>query len=242
MPERRSHERPGAPDRRSFPRPPLWLNLALLLLGVAGVVFARYHRERVETRFAHVLAQQAVTPADVKKMKEELADLDLSRTELQRELEARMKFVGSLKSENFYLSIDTRERKLRFYYGDTVLRDADVTVGEARTIEAPDGRSWTFLPLKGAFNVEAKIVGHDWRVPEWLYVMNGQPLPAGRPVIPNGLGRYVILLPNGYAIHSPPSDESPLKGPKPGSYMVSEDDLRAIWPRIHKDKTQVFVY
>jgi hypothetical protein len=242
MPERRSLDRPGAPDRRSFPRPPLWVNLLILLLGVGGVVFARYHRERVSTRFEHVLAQEARTPADVKKMKEELAELNLSQAALQRELEGRMKFMDSLKSENFYLSIDTRTRKLRFYYGDTVLREDDVQIGESKTITAKDGKSWTFLPLKGAFPVQAKVVGMNWTVPEWVYAMSNQPVPASRPVIPNGLGKYVIVLRDGYLIHTQPAQDSPLQGPKPGSFLVSEEMLSAIWPRIHKGKTQVYIY
>ena len=241
MPERRHHGRPGAPDRRSFPRPPLWLNLALLILGVAGVLFAKHHRERVSSRFAHVIAEEARTPADVRKLKEDVAAMDLSREQLRKELEGRMKFVSSLKSEEFYLSVDTKARKLRFYYGDTVLREADLAVGEARTITTP-GKQWTFVPLKGAFPVEAKIVNHGWRVPEWVYAMNDQPVPAERPVVPNGLGKYVIFLPNGYAIHTPPSADSPLQGAKPGSYMVSEDVMAAIWPRIHKGKTHVYIY
>ena len=241
MPERRATERPGAPDRRSFPRPPLWLNLTLLILGIAGVLFARYHRESVSDEFAEVIATQQRTPNDVRKMKEELAELDLSREQLEQELESRMKLMSGLKSEDFYLTVDTRNKKLRFYYGDSVLREADVTIGDTRTIEAGD-KKWTFIPLKGAFAVDAKLVGHDWRVPEWLYAMKNEPVPAERPVIDGGLGKYVILLPNGYAIHSPPPESSPLQGAKPGSYMVSEDVLRAIWPRIHKDKTQVYIY
>ena len=240
MPERRQHGRSGAPERRSFPRPPLWLNLVLLLLGIGGVLYARHHREQVSTRFSRVIAEEARTPADVRKVKEELAEMDLSREQLRKELEGRAKFVSSLKSEDFYLSIDTKQRKLRFYYGDTVLREADIVAGEATTIKGDD-KQWTFIPLKGAFPVEAKIVGHAWRVPEWMYVQKGEPVPAGRPVIQDGLGKYVIFLPNGYAIHSPPSADSPLQGPKPGSYMVSEDVLRAVWPRIHK-KTQVFIF
>jgi len=240
MPERRHHDRPGAPDRRSFPRPPLWLNLLLLLLGIGGVLYARHHREQISTRFARVIAEEARTPADVRKVKEELAEMDLNREQLRKELEGRAKFMASLKSENFYLSIDTKQRKLRFYYGDTVLREADVVIGESRTIQG-NNKQWTFIPLKGAFPVEAKIVGHDWRVPEWVYVARNEPVPAQRPVIENGLGTYVIFLPNGYAIHTQPSADSPLQGPKPGSYMVSEDVLRAIWPRIHKG-TQVYIF
>ena len=205
-------------------------------------MFARFHRERVETRFADVLKQQERTPEDIAKMKEELAAMDLTRQELAAELEGRMKFVESLKSENFYIAVDTEAKKLRFYYGDTVLREGDVVVGEQTTIEGPEGKSWTFIPLKGSFPVEGKVVDHPWKVPEWLYVMNKQPVPANRPTIPRGLGRYVIFLPNGYVIHSKPAEESPLDGAKPGSFMASEDDLRAIWPRINVGKTQVYFF
>lgn len=241
MSDRRHQDRHDRSDRRSFPRPPLWLNLLLLLLGIAGMVFARYHRERVSSEFADVITRQQRTPADVTKIKEELAEMDLNRDALERELEGRMKFVGSLKSENFYLSIDTKARKLRFHYGDTVLRESDVTIGEAKTLSA-NGKSWTFVPLKGGFPIEAKLVDHAWRIPEWIYAMNGQPVPAERPAVPGGLGKYVLFLPNGYAIHTQPAAESPLPGAKPGSYMVPEDALRAIWPRIVTGKTQVYIF
>jgi hypothetical protein len=242
MPERRKEKRPDAPDRRRIPRPPLWLNLLILALGLAGLAFARFHRDRVETRYADVLTQQERTPNDVRKIKEDLAEMDLSRQDLQRELEGRMKFVQSLKSEDFYLAVDTQAKKLRFYYGDKVLREGDITVGEQKTVEGPAGKSWTFVPLKGSFPVESKVVGHDWKVPEWVYIMNGQPVPKSAPVIEDGLGKYVLFLPNGYVIHTPPAGNSPLKGPKPGSFMASEEDMRAIWPRIHKDKTQVYIF
>lgn len=241
MSDRRNEERPAASDRRSFPRPPLWLNLLLLLLGIAGIFYSRSHREHVSSEFADVITREQSTPADVSKIKQELAEMDLSRESLQHELEGRMKFVGSLKSENFYLSVDTKAHKLRFYYGDTVLREADVTIGDSKTLAA-NGKTWTFIPLKGAFPIEAKLVDHAWPVPEWVYAMNGQPVPPARPVIPGGLGRYVLFLPNGYAIHTQPAADSPLQGAKPGSYMVSEDVLRAIWPRIIAGKTQVYIF
>src|SRR5262245_49259972 len=104
MPERRNEDRPGAPERRSFPRPPLWLNLLLPLLGIGGVLYARHHRAQVSKEFAAVIAEEARTPADVRKVKEELSEMDLTRDQLKKELEGRSKFVTSLKSEDFYLS------------------------------------------------------------------------------------------------------------------------------------------
>ena len=242
MPERRKEKRPDAPDRRSFPRPPLWLNLLLLLLGVAGVLFARFHRERVSERYSHVLMQEQRTPADIQKMKEELAQAELDREALSKELDGRMKFMQSLKSEDFYLSVDTKAKKLRFYYGPAVIREADIVIGEQATVKTPDGKTWSFVPVRGSFPVEAKVVDYAWRVPQWVYALNKVPVPDSPPTIERGLGKYVLFLGDGYVLHTPPSENSPLKGAKPGSIMVPEADLQAIWPRIHKDKTQVYIF
>jgi len=208
------------------------LNLLLVALAIGAFAFARYDKHRVSARFARVLAEKARTPADAARMKEELAKLDLTRHELQRELEGRMRLVAGLKSEEFYLSIDTRAQRCRFYYGDAVLREDVVVIGDLRTINA-NGRSWTFIPLKGAFPIEAKAIGYNWRVPEWL--------DPARPAVPSGLGKYVLVLPNGYVIHTPPPPTSPLHGAKPGSYMVPEEMLAAIWPRIQKGMP-VYIY
>lgn len=198
---------------------------------------------RVETEFSDVIKQQQRTPTNVKQMKEELAAMDLSRDALQKELQARMKFMASLKSEDFYLSVDTTAKKLRFYYGDSVLREADVVIGDPATVAMPDGNTFTFVPVKGAFPIQGKAVDHTWQIPEWVYVMNKQPVPATRPSIEGGLGKYVIFLPNGYVIHSRPVDDSPLKGAKPGSVMVPDDTvLQAIWPRLTAGKTPVYIY
>jgi hypothetical protein len=52
----------------------------------------------------------------------------------------------------------------------------------------------------------------------------------------------VLYLPNGYAIHTQPAPDSPLQGAKPGSYMVSEDFMAAVWPRINTGSTQVYIF
>lgn len=174
-------------------------------------------------------------------VREQLAAMDLSEEELRSELEARAKMVESLENDEFYISIDTEQRKFRLQYGSDIVREADLVIGEPATFRARDGAQWTFAPLRGAFEVTGKETGLAWRVPIWVYLMNGKPPPPARPVIRNGIGTYVILLPNSYIIHSPPSASSPLKGAKPASFMVPESDLRAIWPRVRRG-TKVFVF
>ena len=241
MPERRHEQRAEAGDRRSFPRPPLWLNLLLLVVAIAGIAYARYDRQRVSNRFQTVLTQEQRTPSDVRKIKDQLAGMNLTEAQLQKELSGRAQFLQSLQSQDFFISVDTQEKKLRFYYGNTVLREAPLTVGENADITGPDGRRWTFVPVKGSFKIESKVVDYPWQVPEWVYAMNKEPVPASRPTIEDGLGKYVIVIGNGYVIHSQPDEKSPLKGAKPGSFMVPDDDLRAIWPRIHIG-TPVYIF
>lgn len=241
--DRRSETRPESPDRRQFPRPPLWVNLIILGFAVAVLAFGQFHRSRVQNQYADVLTERLRTPQEVNRVKEELAAMDLTREQLSSALEGRLQYIDSLESDKFYLSVDTAQKKLRFHYGDTILREADVELGPERTVEVAgeSPKSWTFVPVKGAFTLEGKVAGHSWKIPEWVYLMKGEALPEELPTIAGGLGRYVLQLPSGYVIHSPPSEESPLDGAKPGSIMVAEEDLRAIWPRIHKG-TQVYIF
>lgn len=240
MLERRSGSSPGSRERRSAPRPPLWLNLILLV--IAGATFAYAHHERaiVETKTAHLFAPSANNPAELDRIRGELADMDVTKAQLAKELDGRMDYLRAVQGQQFYLAIDTQKKKLYLRLGKEVAREADIQIGETKTI-AGHGKQWTFVPLKGGFTVAGKEEGYAWQVPEWLYAMKNEPVPEHRPVIDGGLGRYVIFLPDNYVIHSPPSADSPLQGPKPGSFLVPEADLAAIWPRITKE-TRVYIF
>jgi hypothetical protein len=232
---------PYGRERRSFPRPPLWLNLLLLVIAAATFAYARHQRDVIETKTSILFKRNANSPAELNRIRDELSQADLTEAQLNHELDGRMQYLKTLQSEEFYISIDTQRKKMQFRLGRAVVREADVQIGEARTIKARSGKTWTFLPLKGGFSVTGKEDGYDWEVPEWVYALRNQPAPADRAVVPNGLGRYVIFLPNSYVIHSPPPPESPLQGPKPGSFMVPEADLAAIWPRI-TNQTRVYIF
>jgi hypothetical protein len=232
---------PYGKERRSFPRPPLWLNLLLLIIAAATFAYAKHQRDVIQAKTAILFRPSANSPAELNRMRDELSQMDLTQAQLAQEIDGRMQYLQSQQSEQFYISIDTRRKKLQLRLGPTVVREADVQVGEARTLTSPAGEKWTFLPLKGGFSVTGKAEGYDWTVPAWVYAMHGQRAPVPSPIIRNGLGRYVVVLPDHYIIHSPPPPDSPVQGPKPGSFMIPEADMAALWPRITND-TRVYIF
>jgi len=117
---------------------------------------------------------------------------------------------------------------------------SDVQIGEPKTLTARE-KTWTFYALNGGFSVIGKDDSYDTPVAEWVYALDNEPVPASRPTIHNWLGHYVIFLPNNYVIQSAPPPNSPLRGPKPGSFLVPEADLAAIWPRI-TTQTRVYIF
>ena len=215
------------------------MNLLLLIIAAAAFAFARVQRESIDAKTAILFKPTPNSPAELNRIRAELAQMDLTGEQLAHELDGRLRYLDSLQGAQFYLSIDTQRRMMQFRIGRDVVRECPIEIGEARTIKA-HGKTWTFLPLKGAFEVTAKEDDYEWVVPEWLYAMNGQPMKEHR-VVRNGLGHYVIVLANNYVIHSPPPPSSPLQGPKPGSFMAPEEDLGAIWPRIEKG-TRVYIF
>src|ERR1041385_343296 len=161
-------------ERRSFPRPPLWLNLLLLIIAVAAFASARVQRHSIEAKTAILLKPNPSSPAELNRIRDELAQMDLNGEQLARELDGRMRYMESLQGSQFYISVNTQKRVLQLRFGRDVVRECSIEIGEARTIKAHD-KTWTFLPLKGAFEVTAKESDYQWVVPEWLYAMRNEP-------------------------------------------------------------------
>src|SRR5438105_14487489 len=143
------------PERRSFPRPPLWLNLLLLIIAAATFAYARHHRDVVLSKSAILFQRSENNPADLNRMRDELAQADLTKADLAKETDGRMQYMQSLEGEQLYISIDSEKKKMQFRIGKDVVRETDVQIGEPQTFKT-SGKTWTFYPLKGAFNVVDK--------------------------------------------------------------------------------------
>jgi hypothetical protein len=225
---------------RKLPRPGNGTLLALFVLVLLGALGATVHRRVLESEFQSRVSRSRATPYEIKRIRRELVDLELDEKVLANALDTRLKYLEASKRNEFYIAIDTKKRDFSFHFADKTLRDARVEIGAPKTVVG-GRKTWTFAPLTGSFNVAGKSQEGTWRAPEWVYLLKGVKPPRALPNIRNGLGKYVILLGNDYVIHSPPSPDSPLEGAKPGSFMVPEADLAAIWKRVGPE-TRVYVF
>ena len=234
--------RPSEGARRRLWRPSLRATLILLGLALLGDAAATAHRRALDGRFARLLAQSDSAPFEIKRIREDLADQEMDEKALVKELDARLKYARSVRAHDFYIVLDTEKLRFDFKYGDKVVRDARVDVGGPRTVvDKKTGARWTFAPVTGAFSVTEKREDADWTVPAWVYAMNREKAPKPLPTLPGGLGKYVLGFSGGYVIHSPPPSGSPLRGAKPGSFMVPEEDLAAVWRRVGPG-TRIYIF
>src|SRR5205809_7515356 len=88
---------PYGRERRSFPRPPLWLNLLLLVIAAATFAYANYHRRIVQQKTAMLFQHTGSTPAELNRIRDDLSQMDVTKQQLAHELDGRMQYLESLK-------------------------------------------------------------------------------------------------------------------------------------------------
>ena len=227
--------------RPKLPRPSLAVCLTLFGLAALLAGGAVLHRRFLDGRLAPLLADSDAAPFEIRRIRQDLAEQELDQKSLEAELKTRLDYARSQKSREFYLLLDTERRRFAFKFGDKVLREAPLEVGAPRVVHGKSGKSWAFVPVTGAFSVQEKLENAEWSIPGWVYAMNGQEVPAGPSRVTAGLGKYVLVFAKNYVVHSPPAADSPLKTVKPGSFLVPEADLAAIWRRVGPG-TRIYVF
>src|SRR6185436_18742172 len=147
--DRRSEHRPGSPSRRTMRRPALWLNVLILCLGLTVLIGARQHRLQLDTKFERIVRTHAGLPYPIAKIRNDLAAMDLTRESLDRELKERLAMASSFEAAEFYLAIDTANRRLRLQFGPETVRETDVVIRQS-------------VPLKAAVTVIGTLVDQPW--------------------------------------------------------------------------------
>jgi L,D-transpeptidase ErfK/SrfK len=175
--------------------------------------------------------------AKVETLQQEVAGLEEENKGLSRMLK-------DLEDDEIYLVVDTESNQLTMRQGKEVLHKALCGTGSRVFIEGETGRNWYFETPMGSFTVLGKERNPVWIRPDWSYVEENMPIPpADDPdrFVRDVLGKYAILLGNGYKIHG--TKWTHLLGTHftHGCVSLGDDDLELVYKSV-KIGTKVYLY
>jgi hypothetical protein len=152
------------------------------------------------------LAGETAVPESVEDLRAKVEILQQEVARLEEENKGLSTMLKDFEDDEVYLVVDTESNRLTMRQGKTVLHKAVCGTGSRVFIEGETGRNWYFETPMGSFTVLGKERNPVWIRPDWSYVEENMPIPpADDPdrFVRGVLGKYALLLGNGYKIHVP---------------------------------------
>lgn len=140
--------------------------------------------------------------------------------------------------------METENNRLLLRRKDAVLHAAVCGTGSRKFIEAETGTNWFFETPMGSFTVLGKERNPVWIRPDWSYVEENMPVPGRHDperIVRGVLGKYALLLGNGYKIHG--TTWTKLLGTHftHGCVSLGDEDLELVYMSA-KIGTKVYLY
>jgi len=178
-----------------------------------------------------------VLQQQVQALEDESAALEEQNQGLRRMLE-------KLETDDLYIVVDTENNRLALRRGEKVLLIAVVGTGSRQQIEEETGRSWFFESPMGSLTVLGKERNPAWIRPDWSYVEENMPIPPINDpdrIVREVLGKYALILGNGYKIHGTKWKELLGTHYTHGCIAVGDEDLEYLYKNV-KIGTKVYIY
>jgi len=152
--------------------------------------------------------------------------------------------LKTVDDDEIYLVVDTENNRLTMRRGDTILLITKVGTGSHQFVKEETGRNWMFESPTGSLTVLGKERNPVWIRPDWSYVEENMPVPAPDDpdrIVRGVLGKYALLLGNGYKIHG--TKYKNLLGTHftHGCISVGDRDLELLHETV-KIGTKVYIY
>jgi len=193
-----------------------------------------------------VLAQTEVAAASlpIEELRAKVAALELEAAALEEQNHGLRQMLKEQEDDEVYIVVDTENNRLTLRQGDKVLLRAVVGTGSRQFIEEETGRNWYFESPMGSLSVLGKERNPVWIRPDWSYVEENMPVPAENDpdrIVREVLGKYALILGNGYKIHG--TKYTNLLGTHftHGCVSVGDKDLEVLY-RTVKIGTKVYIY
>lgn len=142
--------------------------------------------------------------------------------------------VPVLPSGSRSIRISLEEHRLYVLEGERVVWSAKIGTGTGETLEGA-GQRWDFSTPRGSFRVQLKEKDPVWRLPDWVFVKRGEPVPP--PDSPERraegeLGAAALYLTEEIAIHG--TDQPQLLGDaiSHGCIRMSNEDVLRLYEEL----------
>lgn len=140
----------------------------------------------------------------LEELRAEVQILEQEAARLEEENQGLKNMLKDAEDGELYLVVDTENNRLTMRQGGAVLLTAIVGTGSRQFVESETGRDWYFESPAGSLTVLGKERNPVWIRPDWSYVEENMPVPPENDpdrIVRGVLGKYALLLGNGYKIH-----------------------------------------
>jgi L,D-transpeptidase YbiS len=180
----------------------------------------------------------------VEELRAEVQALRQEAARLEGENRGLRKLLADQQDDELYVVVDTESNRLTLRQGDTVVHTAACGTGSRQFMEAETGTNWFFETPMGSFTVLGKERNPVWIRPDWSYVEENMPVPPLHDpdrLVRGVLGKYALLLGNGYKIHG--TKWTKLLGTHftHGCVSLGDDDLEIVYKSV-KIGTKVYLF
>ena len=187
---------------------------------------------------------EAKAPEPIEVLRSRVQNLQQEVSRLEEENKGLKLMLKGLEDDELYVVVDTESNQLTLRQGTAVLHKAVCGTGSRVFIEGETGRNWYFETPMGSFTVLGKERNPVWIRPDWSYVEENMPIPPENDparYVRGVLGKYAILLGNGYKIHG--TKWTNLLGTHftHGCVSLGDDDLELVHKSV-KVGTKVYLY
>lgn len=188
-------------------------------------------------------AEQGAVPP-IEELRAEVQALEQEAAQLEEENQGLRNMLKELDDEDVYLVVDTENNRLAMRQGERVLLAAIVGTGSRQFIKEETGRDWYFESPTGSLTVLGKERNPVWIRPDWSYVEENMPVPPENDpdrIVRGVLGKYALILGNGYKIHGTKWTELLGTHFTHGCISVGDKDLERLYKTV-KIGTKVYIY
>ncbi len=185
-----------------------------------------------------------VQPVPIEVLRSDVQSLQEQAVQLDEENQGLRNILRGMDDDELYLVVDTESNRLEMRQGNTIVLTAKAGTGSRQFVNEDRGRSWYFESPMGSLTVLGRERNPVWIRPDWSYVEENMPIPPENDpdrYVRDVLGKYAILLGNGYKIHG--TKWKKLLGTHftHGCVSLGDDDLEILYKSVKKG-TKVYIY